>query len=100
MALPSGLGAGGRGKEKAPCRYLHFEVDWDVHDGNTYHDHEQRNGDAKKKVHKLGIGLGPTGKLRQPVCSSHVVGRACLIVLPSYRRSGLIVTFDGSITRY
>ena len=63
VALPSGLGAGGRGKEKAPCRYLHFEVDWDVHDGNTYHDHEQRNGDAKKKVHKLGIGLGPTGKI-------------------------------------
>ncbi|EJU06043.1 MT-A70-domain-containing protein [Dacryopinax primogenitus] len=27
--LPSGLGAGGRGKEKAPCRYLHFEVDYD-----------------------------------------------------------------------
>ena len=24
--LPSGLGAGGRGKEKAPCRYPHYEV--------------------------------------------------------------------------
>ncbi|KZO93729.1 MT-A70-domain-containing protein [Calocera viscosa TUFC12733] len=30
--LPSGLGAGGRGKEKAPCRYLHFEVDYDGDD--------------------------------------------------------------------
>jgi mRNA (2'-O-methyladenosine-N6-)-methyltransferase len=29
LSLPSGLGAGGRGKEKAPCRYLHYEVDWD-----------------------------------------------------------------------
>ncbi|KIP12882.1 hypothetical protein PHLGIDRAFT_97634 [Phlebiopsis gigantea 11061_1 CR5-6] len=57
-----GLGAGGRGKEKAPCRYLHFEVDWDPQDGNGYTEHEIRNADAKKKVHKLGIGLGPTGK--------------------------------------
>ena len=70
VALPSGLGAGGRGKEKAPCRYLHFEVDWDPQDGNGYSEHEARNADAKKKVHKLGIGLGPTGKATPMVCLS------------------------------
>lgn len=59
VALPSGLGAGGRGKEKAPCRYLHFEVDWDANDGTV--NYEQRT-EPKKKLHKLGIGLGPTGK--------------------------------------
>jgi len=57
VSLPSGLGAGGRGKEKAPCRYLHFEVDWDGGDG----DHP-RKGTALMKPHKLGIGLGPSGK--------------------------------------
>lgn len=59
MTLPSGLGAGGRGKEKAPCRYLHFEVDWDMSDGQGYFDHRH---EAKKKMYKLGIGLGPAGK--------------------------------------
>ncbi|KAK7695628.1 hypothetical protein QCA50_000264 [Cerrena zonata] len=58
VSLPSGLGAGGRGKEKAPCRYLHFEVDWDGSDGaSVQHDNQQ----LVKKSHKLGIGLGPTG---------------------------------------
>ena len=59
VTLPSGLGAGGRGKEKAPCRYLHFEIDWDVNDGQGHFDH--RN-EARKKMHKLGIGLGPSCK--------------------------------------
>lgn len=58
VALPSGLGAGGRGKEKAPCRYLHFEVDWDGGDGEP----SPSNTVVKKKVHKLGIGLGPSGR--------------------------------------
>ncbi|KAG5654496.1 hypothetical protein H0H81_001995 [Sphagnurus paluster] len=64
VSLPSGLGAGGRGKEKAPCRYLHYEVDWDEGDGEiTRHT----NGKAKEvirrnRVHKLGIGQGPAGK--------------------------------------
>lgn len=58
VTLPSGLGAGGRGKEKAPCRYLHFEVDWDGNDGSPTND----RSDGKKKPYKLGIGLGPTGK--------------------------------------
>lgn len=57
VALPSGLGAGGRGKEKAPCRYLHFEVDWDGGDGEL----PQKPVVLKKKPHKLGIGLGPEG---------------------------------------
>lgn len=58
VSLPSGLGAGGRGKEKAPCRYLHFEVDWDINDGSSQPD----NRVEVKKAYKMGIGLGPTGK--------------------------------------
>jgi len=58
-SLPSGLGAGGRGKEKAPCRYLHYEVDWDGGDGEW----NQNAGEKSvKKVHKLGIGMGPAGR--------------------------------------
>lgn len=55
--LPSGLGAGGRGKEKAPCRYVHFEVDYDGGEGD-----QQVSRPVARKPHKLGIGLGPTGK--------------------------------------
>ncbi|KAF9036127.1 MT-A70-domain-containing protein [Hymenopellis radicata] len=59
-SLPSGLGAGGRGKEKAPCRYLHYEVDWDQGDGDGS---EKRNKEVvKPNTHRLGLGLGPTGK--------------------------------------
>lgn len=65
VSLPSGLGAGGRGKEKAPCRYLHFEVDWDVTDGGGQPDYRQ---DLRKKPYKLGIGLGPAGKEKPVVC--------------------------------
>ncbi|KAF9816297.1 hypothetical protein IEO21_04162 [Rhodonia placenta] len=46
------------GKEKAPCRYLHFEVDWDINDGSSQPD----NRVEVKKAYKMGIGLGPTGK--------------------------------------
>ncbi|KAI0068981.1 MT-A70-domain-containing protein [Artomyces pyxidatus] len=56
--LPSGLGAGGRGKEKAPCRYLHYEVDWDAGNGAGEVRRDER---PKKKPHRLAIGLGPTG---------------------------------------
>ncbi|KAJ7117362.1 MT-A70-domain-containing protein [Mycena crocata] len=62
-SLPSGLGAGGRGKDKAPCRYLHYEVDWDGSDGDW-----ARSSNGKGKAverhppHKLGIGMGPAGK--------------------------------------
>ncbi|KAH9853695.1 MT-A70-domain-containing protein [Lenzites betulinus] len=64
VSLPSGLGAGGRGKEKAPCRYLHFEVDWDVNDGQGMVDHRQV---ARKRPYKLPIGLGPLGKATTPL---------------------------------
>ena len=64
VSLPSGLGAGGRGKEKAPCRYLHFEVDWDVTDGGGQPEYRQ---DLRKKPYKLGIGLGPAGRETQVV---------------------------------
>lgn len=54
--LPSGLGAGGRGKEKAPCRYLHYEVDWDAGDAGAEAKWEDR---PVKKPHRLSLGLGP-----------------------------------------
>ena len=66
VTLPNGLGAGGRGKEKAPCRYLHFEVDWDGGDGEFI----LKKPIAKTKVHKLGIGLGPGGREGELVSTS------------------------------
>ncbi|KAI0269200.1 MT-A70-domain-containing protein [Gloeopeniophorella convolvens] len=62
--LPSGLGAGGRGKEKAPCRYLHYEVDWDAGDAGAEAKWEDR---PVKKPHRLALGLGPNGKLGPPL---------------------------------
>ncbi|KAI0316974.1 MT-A70-domain-containing protein [Amylostereum chailletii] len=56
--LPSGLGAGGRGKEKAPCRYLHYEVDWDPGDAGNEIKKDDR---PRRKPFRLGIGLGPSG---------------------------------------
>ncbi|KNZ80063.1 N6-adenosine-methyltransferase 70 kDa subunit [Termitomyces sp. J132] len=55
--------AGGRGKEKAPCRYLHYEVDWDEGDGEKSRAMNGKGKEAvkRKKVHKLGIGQGPMG---------------------------------------
>ncbi|KAI0036008.1 MT-A70-domain-containing protein [Vararia minispora EC-137] len=58
--LPSGLGAGGRGKEKAPCRYLHYEVDFDPGDAGNEVKRDER---PVKKPYRLPIGLGPTGQL-------------------------------------
>jgi len=54
-SLPSGLGAGGRGKDKAPCRYLHFEVDWDEDE----EVHPIPNT-SKRIEYAPGIGNGPT----------------------------------------
>jgi mRNA (2'-O-methyladenosine-N6-)-methyltransferase len=62
--LPSGLGAGGRGKEKAPCRYLHYEIDWDAGDAGSEAKWEDR---PVKKPHRLALGHGPTGTLEPPV---------------------------------
>ena len=62
--LPSGLGAGGRGKEKAPCRYLHYEIDWDVGDAGAEAKWEER---PVKKPHRLALGLGPKGTFEPPV---------------------------------
>ena len=58
MSLPSGLGAGGRGKEKQPCRYLHYEVDWDERDVDT----SRATQKGKKRPYRIGIGMGPNGK--------------------------------------
>jgi len=69
MSLPSGLGAGGRGKEKAPCRYLHYEIDWDPPAAGweaEWKKERDRKGkesrERKAKEHRLQIGMGPTGK--------------------------------------
>ncbi|TFK27045.1 m6a methyltransferase [Coprinopsis marcescibilis] len=68
VSLPSGLGAGGRGKEKAPCRYLHYEVDWDGDERRAEQEREKDKGRAMvKHAHKLGIGLGPAGFLSKPL---------------------------------
>jgi len=64
VSLPSGLGAGGRGKEKAPCRYLHYEIDWDGNDGEWNSKREKKQN---KAMHRLSIGLGPTGQITKPV---------------------------------
>ncbi|KAG9025545.1 hypothetical protein FRB95_010071 [Tulasnella sp. JGI-2019a] len=71
VSLPSGLGSGGRGKEKAPCRYLHFEVDYDGFHGEGGNPgattvvpigSKGKNSTASDDV-ALGIGLGPTGQI-------------------------------------
>ncbi|KAH6915392.1 m6a methyltransferase [Coprinopsis sp. MPI-PUGE-AT-0042] len=68
VSLPSGLGAGGRGKEKAPCRYLHYEVDWDGDDRKAEQERENERGKGPlKKPFKLGIGLGPSGRDEKPL---------------------------------
>jgi len=64
--LPSGLGAGGRGKEKAPCRYLHFEIDWDEKDGSLIPADSGRPQRVKKPF-KIELGMGPDGKNMQVV---------------------------------
>ncbi|EFI27657.1 m6a methyltransferase [Coprinopsis cinerea okayama7 len=68
VSLPSGLGAGGRGKEKAPCRYLHYEVDWDGDERRAEQEREKEKGKTViKKPYKLGIGLGPMGREATPL---------------------------------
>lgn len=66
VPLPSGLGAGGRGKEKAPCRYLHFEVDWDETDVPAS---EFKHVVHQPRSNKLPIGLGPNGMIKPLVRS-------------------------------
>ncbi|KAG2158934.1 MT-A70-domain-containing protein [Suillus bovinus] len=61
VSLPSGLGAGGRGKEKAPCRYLHFEIDWDEKDGPSAPADAWKNQKLKKPF-KIELGMGPDGR--------------------------------------
>ncbi|KAF8631214.1 hypothetical protein AX15_002545 [Amanita polypyramis BW_CC] len=62
VSLPSGLGAGGRGKEKTPCRYLHYEVDWDEGDGErSQRMNGKRREVIRKKPHRIELGLGPSG---------------------------------------
>lgn len=73
-ALPSGLGAGGRGKDKAPCRYLHFEVDYDGPEDESMEGEGKRTSGPRPGLKgkipqeaRLPIGLGPSGQLSEPV---------------------------------
>lgn len=80
-ALPTGLGAGGRGKEKAPCRYLHFEVDLDEEDDlpvgsevkvrmtKKISSGGNEEGRKMKRTHRIELGLGPIGKGYTVVCN-------------------------------
>ncbi|KAG1791449.1 MT-A70-domain-containing protein [Suillus plorans] len=61
VSLPSGLGAGGRGKEKAPCRYLHFEIDWDEKDGPLAPADAWKTQRLKRPF-KIELGMGPDGR--------------------------------------
>ncbi|KAF8711682.1 MT-A70 protein, partial [Rhizoctonia solani] len=63
VQLPSGLGAGGRGKEKAPCRYLHFEVDYDPPPGySTAPGRAIFHAPTPPRPNlDLKLGLGPGG---------------------------------------
>ena len=71
VALPSGLGAGGRGKEKAPCRYLHFEVDLEPGEENKLKDEGEKGvirrakeweATKMQRSYRVEVGLGPVGK--------------------------------------
>ena len=85
-ALPSGLGAGGRGKEKAPCRYLHFEVDYEEHEDGTLPVRS-----AKPLIGpRLDIGLGPSVTPAKVVraCTTHDSRGANFPIPSSTLRSG------------
>lgn len=94
-ALPSGLGAGGRGKDKAPCRYLHFEVDYDGPEEDKHMGEETRPpitfSQPKRKIPleaRLPIGLGPGGKLTEPVgvsllCFSYLQNLSYIPLVPA-----------------
>lgn len=82
-SLPSGLGAGGRGKEKAPCRYLHYEIDWDGGDGDW-----KKERSARKKSHRLAIGMGPTGQLTKPVWANDILFQVKLTLSLSFLHNG------------
>ena len=100
VSLPSGLGAGGRGKEKAPCRYLHFEVDWDEKDGQVMSsDIGWKEAQRMRNPFKLAIGMGPDGKAMQTVCPYfHWDCTLFVTVHPdSCLPNGSTATFDGLI---
>lgn len=74
--LPSGLGAGGRGKEKAPCRYLHFEVDYDGLPreggmaGSTAPVPSGSQSQSLDDVPRLNVGMGPSGQISKTLVRS------------------------------
>jgi hypothetical protein len=99
VQLPSGLGAGGRGKEKAPCRYLHYEIDWDAGDAGTEAKWEER---SVKKPHRLILGLGPKAVLEPRVSCArlHLDALLSYDIFISFLLSGSIVMFVALITQF
>lgn len=105
VSLPSGLGAGGRGKEKAPCRYLHFEVDWDEGDGERYQIINGKSKEIiKRKPHRVEIGLGPPGSYSRTVRDKyllsslhHTHGFTLLLQLPPQWINCDLRRFDYSV---
>lgn len=98
-SLPSGLGAGGRGKEKAPCRYLHYEVDWDGSDGDAARSSSTTIKEAaRQKRHRLEIGRGPSGEGMKTVCL--LLCSFCSADLQSYPLNGSIVTCGALIIQF
>lgn len=103
--LPSGLGAGGRGKEKAPCRYLHYEIDWDSGDAGAEAKWEER---PVKKPHRLALGLGPIGALEPPVSFIFRIYDVLIPVTPlsvssamdQLRRPEVRLLYPWQISRY
>lgn len=86
-SLPSGLGAGGRGKEKAPCRYLHYEVDWDEKDG-VVNGEKGKEKEKVKKPYRIGIGMGPYGKNMQVASNLTIRVRHWIEHYRSYLHNG------------
>jgi mRNA m6A methyltransferase catalytic subunit len=102
VALPSGLGAGGRGKEKAPCRYLHYEVDITPvqTQGNVDGEEElyHRKEEKPKRTHRIELGLGPVGKGYEVVSPTSQSGcRSRLMFTCSFHLNGSTVIFVNLI---
>ncbi|KAJ7490212.1 hypothetical protein B0H11DRAFT_2400783 [Mycena galericulata] len=91
-SLPSGLDTDRRGKDKPPCRYLHYEAHWDGGDGDWAHSGNLRGRNApKRRRHKLSAGMGPAGKEMKVVCPPMDQLRPAAVRLLSARKFFLIL---------
>ena len=107
VALPSGLGAGGRGKEKAPCRYLHFEVDLEPGEENRLKEEgekgvvrraKEREAAKMQRTYRIEVGLGPVGKGYTAVSRYILLGiRSNSLQLPPQWLNRDLRRFDYSV---